>query len=202
MMVFVSLCNRLQQIVFRSMLRFLFILANVSLLLVWDCQPFTKRGNVPSFAWTRTWRWTCFDRNLSPIHMSMNMIFIWKALRFFLSKESHFQPCFHSRPGNSMRKCEVVYLKPHHDKYYLPTRGFWWAVCDLSFHSLLLKMWVECYDNALVVLYLLLSVCTSLQSETGKLWFCCFHSQNVKIFYANYVDLHCIWSGLTGIPSL
>ena len=147
MMVFVSLCNRLQQIVFRSMLRFLFILANESLLLVWDCQPFTKRGNVPSFAWMRTWRWTCFGRNLSLIHMPKNMIFIWKALRFFLSKESHFQPCFHSRPGNSMRKCEVVYLKPHHDKYYLPTRGFWWAVCDLSFHSLLLKMWMECYDQ-------------------------------------------------------
>ena len=30
MMVFVSLCNRLQQIEFRSMLRFLFILANES----------------------------------------------------------------------------------------------------------------------------------------------------------------------------
>lgn len=150
----------------------------------------------------RTWRWTCFDRKLSPTHMPKNMIFIWKALRFFLSKKGHFQHHFHSRPGNSMRNCEVVYWKPHHNKHCLPFRGFWWAVCDLSFHSLLLKMWVECYDNALVVLYLLLSVCTSLQSETGKLWFCCFHSQNVKIFYANYVDLHCIWSGLTGIPSL
>lgn len=126
------------------MLRFLFILANESLLLVWDCQPFTKRGNVPSFAWMRTWRWTCFDRNLTPIHMPKNMIFIWV---FFLSKEGHFQPCFLSRPGNSMRNCEVVYLKPHHNKRYLPTRGFWWAVCDLSFHSLLLKMWMECYDQ-------------------------------------------------------
>ena len=147
MMVFVSLCNRLQQIEFRSMLRFLFILANETLLLVWDCQPFTKRGNVPSFAWMQTWRWTFFARNLSPIHMPKNMIFIWKALRFFLSKEGHFQPCFHSRPGNSMRNCEVVYLKPYPNKYYLPTCGFWWAVCDLSFHSLLLKMWMECYDQ-------------------------------------------------------
>ena len=33
MMVFVSLCNRLQQIEFRSMLRFLFVLANKSLFL-------------------------------------------------------------------------------------------------------------------------------------------------------------------------
>ena len=146
MMVFVSLCNRLQHIEYRSMLRFIF-LANKSILLVWDCRSFTKQGNVPAFAWMRTWRWTCFDRNLSPIHMPKNMIFIWKALRFFLSKKGHFQPCMHRRPGNSMRKCEVVYVKPHHDKYDLPTRGFWWVVCDLSFHSLLLKMWMECYEQ-------------------------------------------------------
>ena len=146
MMVFVSLCNRLQHIEYRSMLRFIF-LANKSILLVWDCRSFTKRGNVPAFAWMRTWRWTCFDRKLSPIHMPKNMIFIWKALRFFLSKKGHFQHHFHSRPGNSMRNCEVVYWKPHHNKHCLPFRGFWWAVCDLSFHSLLLKMWVECYDQ-------------------------------------------------------
>ena len=142
-MVFVSLWNRLQQIVFRSMLRFLFILANESLLLVWDCQPFTKRGNVPAFAWMRRWRWTCFDRNLRPIHMPKNMIFIWKALRFFflLKKVT-------SSPASSQgEEINAQLLKPYHNKYYLPTRRFWWAVCDLSFHFLLLKMWMECYDQ-------------------------------------------------------
>ena len=202
-MVFVSLCNRLQQIVFSSMLRFLFILANESLLLVWDCHPFTKRGNVPAFAWMRRWRWTCFDRNLRPIHMPKNMIFIWKALRFFFyqrkvifstastqGQETQCATVKWSIENRTIRSIASLLVGFDELCVIYPSTPYFW------------KCGWNAMTNALVVLYLSLSVCTSLQSETGKLWFCCFHSQNVKIFCANYVDLRYIWSGLTGIPSL
>lgn len=183
MMVFVSLCNRLQQIEFRSMLRFLFILANESLLLVWDCQPFTKRGNVPSFAWMQTWRWTFFARNLSPIHMPKNMIFIWKALRFFFIKGRSLPALLPLKArklnaqlwsGLIRTLISITFLLVGFDELcviYPSTPYFWkcgWNAMTNGF--------------ALVMLYLSLSVCTSFQSETGKLWFCYFHSQNVKVF--------------------
>lgn len=145
-MVFVSLCNRLQQIEFRSMLRFLFFLANESLLLLWECQLHSEPMYLPL-------RGCGFGGEIVLIETSVLFICprTWFSFKrrwgFFLSKKGHFQPRFHSRPGNSMRNCEMVYLKPRHNKYHVPTRGFWRAVCDLSFHSLLLKMWMECYDK-------------------------------------------------------
>ena len=147
MMVFVSLCNRLQHIEYRSMLRFLFVLANKSLLL---CEIVGHSQSEPMYLPLRG----C-ERGGELVLIENSVPFIcprtWFSFErrwgFFLSKKGHFQHHFHSRPGNSMRNCEVVYWKPHHNKHCLPTRGFWWAVCDLSFHSLLLKMWVECYDQ-------------------------------------------------------
>lgn len=201
-MVFVSLCNRLQQIEFKSMLRFLFVLANKSLLLCEivghsQSEPMylplrgCKRGgdlvlieNSVPFICPRTW--FSFERRWGFFYQR-KVIFSTASTR---GQETQCATVKWSIENRTIISIASLLVGFDELCVIYPSTPYFW------------KCGWNAMTNALVVLYLLLSVCTSLQSETGKLWFCCFHSQNVKIFYANYVDLHCIWSGLTGIPSL
>ena len=201
-MVFVSLCNRLQQIEFRSMLRFLFVLANKSLLLceivghsqsepmylpLRGCERGGDLGlieNSVPFICPRTW--FSFERRWGFFYQR-------KVIFSTTSTQGQETQCATVKWSIENRTIiSIASLLVGFDELCViyPSTPYFW------------KCGWNAMTNSLVVLYLLLSVCTSLQSETGKLWFCCFHSQNVKIFCANYVDLHCIWSGLTGIPSL
>lgn len=201
-MVFVSLCNRLQQIEFRSMLRFLFFLANKSLLLceivghsqsepmylpLRGCERGGDLGlieNSVPFICPRTW--FSFERRWGFFYQR-------KVIFSTTSTQGQETQCATVKWSIENRTIiSIASLLVGFDELCViyPSTPYFW------------KCGWNAMTNSLVVLYLLLSVCTSLQSETGKLWFCCFHSQNVKIFCANYVDLHCIWSGLTGIPSL
>ena len=202
-MVFVSLCNRLQQIEFRSMLRFLFVLSNKSLLLCEivghsQSEPMylplrgCERGgelvlieNSVPFICPRTW--FSFERRWGFFYQRKKVIFSTASTR---GQETQCATVKWSIENRTIISIASLLVGFDELCVIYPSTPYFW------------KCGWNAMTNALVVLYLLLSVCTSLQSETGKIWFGCFHSQNVKIFCANYVDLHCIWSGLTGIPSL
>lgn len=93
-----------------------------------------------AFEWNWGWRWHCFDKHLSAIHVHHSKIYIWKEMReVFIKTRSTPASLPLKRPGYTVHNCKVVYWYSYR----------WWSFCfkwNERCYSDLMQVWLRVPD--------------------------------------------------------